>query len=306
MIYEKKCPQCKRSFVTDLDTQKYCSIACKEKADDSNTIEKDLGEESCIGTERRTCVGCGRTFLWSRSQPDQIYCSPRCREEHTSREKKKEYLTEERECLFCGKLFMWTSKKSGQKYCSVDCQKQMTKRNSLTNKQKKVTILDVEVESIVTELIRRAKERGAGFNGAAIDYRLVGDISDRTREVVLERDQHQCRVCGQKYDLHLHHIIKRRYGGPHSADNLITLCSSCHRHIETGNLDYAIRKCKKNARRNYQGNDREKQEEQEWTIGHAIFVLQQLFKDFCRDYPSDDEYLVKIDSIIEALEKLQE
>ena len=40
-------------------------------------------------------------------------------------------------------------------------------------------------------------------------------------------------------------------GGSHDPDNLITLCASCHRHIEIGDIDYAIEKCFQNAKNNY-------------------------------------------------------
>ena len=47
----------------------------------------------------------------------------------------------------------------------------------------------------------------------------------------------------------MHHIIKVKHGGTNEMDNLITLCTSCHRAIDTLNLEHAIDKCAKNAER---------------------------------------------------------
>jgi predicted HNH restriction endonuclease len=35
--------------------------------------------------------------------------------------------------------------------------------------------------------------------------------------------------CGQTRFLEVHHLMPRAAGGKNSADNLITLCASCHR-----------------------------------------------------------------------------
>lgn len=68
---------------------------------------------------------------------------------------------------------------------------------------------------------------------------------DRTREVVLERDDHSCAQCGISReehkqctgrDLDIHHILKQRlFDEEKDADvpgNLISLCRSCHGEIE--------------------------------------------------------------------------
>ena len=45
---------------------------------------------------------------------------------------------------------------------------------------------------------------------------------------VLERDEYQCRQCGSKDALDVHHIRARRDGGSDDPDNLMTLCRTCH------------------------------------------------------------------------------
>ncbi len=38
----------------------------------------------------------------------------------------------------------------------------------------------------------------------------------------------RCKICGSKSNLTTHHIIPKRYGGPDSSRNSITICKSCH------------------------------------------------------------------------------
>jgi 5-methylcytosine-specific restriction endonuclease McrA len=56
-------------------------------------------------------------------------------------------------------------------------------------------------------------------------------IPPRVRREVLARDQHRCRApgCGKTRFLEIHHIVSRQQGGNTKAENLMTLCASCHR-----------------------------------------------------------------------------
>ena len=44
-----------------------------------------------------------------------------------------------------------------------------------------------------------------------------------------------CQICGEQRprSMETHHIIPRRYGGSDDTENLVTLCSSCHRAVES-------------------------------------------------------------------------
>lgn len=42
----------------------------------------------------------------------------------------------------------------------------------------------------------------------------------------------ECFFCGEDGALDRHHIIPKRYGGPDTDDNLVTLCPTCHAKIE--------------------------------------------------------------------------
>jgi hypothetical protein len=53
------------------------------------------------------------------------------------------------------------------------------------------------------------------------------------RQQVLERDNYTCLCCGATDKrLDTHHKVARRYGGTNSLDNIITVCTKCHKIIE--------------------------------------------------------------------------
>ncbi len=54
---------------------------------------------------------------------------------------------------------------------------------------------------------------------------------EQLRHEVLVRDGWRCQSCGSGMNLHVHHQLSRGRGGADTADNLITLCADCHRHI---------------------------------------------------------------------------
>jgi hypothetical protein len=56
-------------------------------------------------------------------------------------------------------------------------------------------------------------------------------IPPRTRREVLARDHHRCRTsgCHRTWFLEVHHLVPRSRGGDNTAENLVTLCGSCHR-----------------------------------------------------------------------------
>ncbi|MEF2246405.1 HNH endonuclease [Paenibacillus sp. IITD108] len=74
-------------------------------------------------------------------------------------------------------------------------------------------------------------------------------FSEALKQEVRERDGHKCVVCESDIDLHVHHKIPRDFGGVHHRDNLVTLCSSCHPAIETGDVAKAHSKCLFNFRK---------------------------------------------------------
>jgi 5-methylcytosine-specific restriction endonuclease McrA len=56
-------------------------------------------------------------------------------------------------------------------------------------------------------------------------------IPPRIRREVLARDRHHCRRkgCNHTRFMEIHHIIPRSQGGANDPENLVTLCTSCHK-----------------------------------------------------------------------------
>ncbi len=65
-------------------------------------------------------------------------------------------------------------------------------------------------------------------------------IPPRIRREILARDRHQCRRkgCNHTRFLEIHHITPRAEGGSNKIDNLVTLCTACHKllHEKGGDL----------------------------------------------------------------------
>lgn len=62
-------------------------------------------------------------------------------------------------------------------------------------------------------------------------------IRPQVRQRVLERDDHECQLCGElgkqaggDMTLHLHHRVSPLDGGSNDPGNLLTLCEACHHH----------------------------------------------------------------------------
>lgn len=60
---------------------------------------------------------------------------------------------------------------------------------------------------------------------------------ENTRAMVIDRDNHTCQLCKGRHrdsNLEVHHIVFRSNGGSDDADNLITLCHTCHKALHKG------------------------------------------------------------------------
>ena len=67
------------------------------------------------------------------------------------------------------------------------------------------------------------------------------NIMRRTRRLVLSRDGVEdtpcCVYCGSNHNIELAHYIPRSRGGMGIAQNLVCLCSECHRKQHNGDKD---------------------------------------------------------------------
>lgn len=67
------------------------------------------------------------------------------------------------------------------------------------------------------------------------------DISPKVRQEVLERDNHQCIVCGRNHGLQIAHYISRARLGLGIPRNLATMCVICHQNYDNGNYHNEIK-----------------------------------------------------------------
>jgi 5-methylcytosine-specific restriction endonuclease McrA len=61
--------------------------------------------------------------------------------------------------------------------------------------------------------------------------RLEAEVYRQLHLQILERDSWQCQQCGRRDQLQIHHIVRRSQSGSDREENLIVLCSQCHRSV---------------------------------------------------------------------------
>lgn len=58
------------------------------------------------------------------------------------------------------------------------------------------------------------------------------EFSPGVRKEILDRDNHECQICGSTWRLEIHHIVERGRGGRGVKENGITLCWKCHDNVQ--------------------------------------------------------------------------
>lgn len=261
-------------------------------------------DNDAIEKKEKICEYCGEKFLPRRST--QKYCGPICKQK-SNRERLKNRIYKYT-CQYCGKEYE-SKVKLKEQFCKEECKRkyEYEKRmaeyeedlNDNLQKEKnnlaQSVIFDI-VNLTVSEIILSAGKNKSAF-GKNMDYWKLSDIPEETRKFVLQRDGHKCKVCKNDTELHIHHIIKRAEGGNHSPNNLVTLCASCHRYIETYDINLATKGCYKNALKYYDLEEKE-----------SFITFEQIDKELLGIYKkckNDEkkEALYKISELIDKIEK---
>lgn len=252
---------------------------------------------------KKRCEFCGNSFIPNRK--NQKYCSTDCRlKSNYERSKNRVY---EYKCKKCGNLF--TSKVRLMKpFCSDECEEEYKynvrlnelsedldenlERNNINNE--KGIIMDI-INLKVSRIISMAINSTSVFD-RTLNYWNLSDIPKNTRDYILQRDEHKCQICGRETKLHIHHMTKRIDGGNHEPDNLITLCESCHRYVETLDVERATKGCYKNALKYYDLEDQKR---------HITFdeIHRELLNIYnkCKD-DEITEVLYRISTLLDRLE----
>lgn len=84
---------------------------------------------------------------------------------------------------------------------------------------------------LLSPLVTSARSNIAKWKAALRAYdgmRLPPQEWHIVRTIVLERDEHTCKYCGNSKRLHVDHKIPLARGGSNSFENLITSCETCN------------------------------------------------------------------------------
>lgn len=60
------------------------------------------------------------------------------------------------------------------------------------------------------------------------------DITKKVKDIVWERDEHKCIICGSYQAMPNAHYIARSHGGLGIPQNIVTLCLQCHFDYDNG------------------------------------------------------------------------
>lgn len=66
------------------------------------------------------------------------------------------------------------------------------------------------------------------------------DIPKKVKDIVWERDNHQCIICGSPQAMPNSHFIRRSQGGLGIEENIVTMCFRCHNMYDQGSDRRAI------------------------------------------------------------------
>lgn len=226
--YEHVCLWCGKHFETMQPNSKYCSrkCFCESQRKNKKPVQKKM--------EIIDCPNCGKSF-YKRVQ-NQKFCSKKCCQEFYRKKNKKQMPeTKKQVCLNCGKP-------TDGKYCSTNCRLEHEFRMMMRKK--------AQGNQSMQEIIDASESIRVTYNGKLLNGWLSGGFTEHLKEEIKKRDGYRCYICHKETDLHVHHIIPRSQGGPNIPENLITLCSGCHRSIENGDVEKAIKRCVERAVRN--------------------------------------------------------
>lgn len=211
----RTCKGCETEFYDPRADRSFCDD-CNPNAGEHNGNWKDAKEEA-------SCRVCGEEFEYYPTDKDGVYCSE-CVERADGllpRDPTRPEPGVETNCEYCGKVMrVVRCRLEGAKqgvFCDRSCHGKWLSQNIVG-------------------------DRHHQWEGGNIRY---GARWWRMRRLARERDGHACQICSASVDQlgrqpDVHHITPvREFGAPseaHHLDNLISLCRSCHRRVESGSL----------------------------------------------------------------------
>ena len=205
-----------------------------------------------------TCENCGVSHeqsSWHIRNRKHHFCSRECYQQW--RVKRRRVWIQ---CSYCGKSFRQVAsriKRSDQLFCSKACYSKWQAKNVSLPQQGGTISIECDYCGDVFRRKESAVRQTHNFCSRACyvawrQGRFVGENSscwkggripygegwtESLRNEIRKRDGFRCRVCGKTAaengrELDVHHIVPRRNGGLHVADNLLTVCQACHARLD--------------------------------------------------------------------------
>ena len=238
MLVERICIQCgKRDMVQPhLAKHRYCGVQCSA-----------LAQKKSIASE---CSRCGKKIIrapWHANRTGVKYCSKECMYPKT-------VIT----CDWCGAVKRTSPSGVGKRnFCSLSCARLWNVQNNPRPNKRIQVICNTCGVTIERQPCAVGKQnyccRGCFYKAHAI--RMGGEVNPSWRggcepyygpnwkqqsNAARKRDEYTCQRCGCKtpsQTLHVHHIkplrqTKKDFLKANALENLVSLCSSCHKFIE--------------------------------------------------------------------------
>lgn len=331
---EVECLSCKKKTKVNDIKHSYCSDQCKSQlyaCECSKCLSEFFGKykaakycsDDCRTTE---CILCNNIFKWINS-PVEKYCSNKCKVKHLtkdclycenefysptnnkfcSKECQKGYQKEKKNhniCKSCKKVLVYSKDFWTPEFCGEECQKKHAMKRhkeKLRKNNPKMNEVEDVVSYRVNSIIARKNEFLISMKHG-LDYNLLNNFNESHKQRILEREKYSCYICEHDHDLEVHHILPRRLGGNNDDDNLVALCVKCHRAVETGDLQYATKKCTERAKRNF-GLVKLKSENRMNKKEFAATLEQELNVIFNKvnDSETKEEIMINIDDLIDHI-----
>ncbi len=135
-----------------------------------------------------------------------------------------------KKCDICGHDFR--SKTIRQRICSAECRDEWLRINP-PKERKRIAVICGWCGTHIYRAPHQVKPGRAYACSKSCRYNIVAmkarkKPSIQIKRLALQRDHGKCAVC--KFDIlvEVHHIIPRRYNGPDTLENLISLCPTHH------------------------------------------------------------------------------
>ena len=192
----------------------------------------------------KQCQYCDSSFEVYPSNSDKKFCSRECWSDSSRVEKS---------CPYCGDEF-WTYKSENTDYCSDDCYRSDNVEKTIFVEckfcgdtfDKSAKQVELYPRHLCDKSCKAKSQTGpnaTNWKGGDYIYDRYGPNWSENRERALERDDHECGICGNSDKrLEVHHIKPRRElyvkdlqvfeEGVNNLDNLITLCIDHHAKLE--------------------------------------------------------------------------